>query len=343
MAITLDIFKQDAFSAVELTDFVKRQPFIPSVLRDMNLFQPQPIRTTDFWVEMKNGAIALVPTTERGAPRFENEKQKRSAVSFQTVRLLKGDTITASELQNIRAEGEAEQLKEVQTEVTDRLDTISGDIDLTEENLFLGAIQGVLVDADGASVLENFYTKFGISQAAEVNFDLDNGSPASGALLTLCMGIQRSMQRAGQGAFLPTTEIVAFVGDAFWDDLVAHTEVKGAYNNWVAAQAYSNDKKAFGEFYWGGIYWSNYRGTDDNSTVAINTNEAKFFPRGARNVFKVAYSPAETFEFVNTKGMARYARVIPDLVRNEKADVELASYLLPYCARPEMLLRGIRA
>jgi hypothetical protein len=340
--ITLDIFNQDAFSTTELTDFIKRQDFIPSTLRDMSLFQPQPIRTTDFWVELKNGEIALIPTSERGAPRFENAKQKRSAVSFQTVRLLKGDTITASELQNIRAEGEAEKLKEVQSEVTDRFDTIAGDMDLTEENLFLGAIQGILVDADGVTVLENFFTKFGITQATEVDFDLDNATPASGALLKVCTGIQRAMQRAGKGAFLPTTEIVAFVGDAFWDDLVAHPEVKGAYNNWVASAAFSNDKKAFGEFYWGGIYWKNYRGTDDNSTVSIATDEAKFFPRGARKVFKVAYSPAETFEFVNTRGMARYARVIPDLVRNEKADVELSSYLLPYCARPEMLLSGRR-
>ena len=101
------------------------------------------------------------------------------------------------------------------------------------------------------------------------------------------------MQRAGQGAYLPTTEIVALVGDAFWDGLIAHVEVTGAYDNWVAAQAFSNDKNAFGECYWGGINWINYRGTDDNSTVAIDTDEAKFFPRGARGVFENALARSE--------------------------------------------------
>jgi len=340
--ITLDIFKQDAFSAVELTNFVSKQPFIPSLLRDMNLFADKPVRTTTIWVELKDGKIALIPTSERGAPIFQSEKQKRRAVSLQTVRLAKGDRITSSELQDIRAEGEAEELKEVQVEVTDRLDILSGDMDLTHENLFLGAVQGILVDADGSTVIYNFFTEFNVSQASEVDFDLDNATPASGALLTLCMGIQRSMQRAGQGAYLPTTEVVALVGDAFWDGLIAHTEVKGAYDNWVAAQAFSNDKKAFGEFYWGGINWINYRGTDDNSTVAIGTDKAKFFPRGARGVFENALAPSESFEFVNKKGLPRYAMVVPDLLRNEYVDVEIKSYPLPYCTRPEMLLRGKR-
>ena len=340
--ITLDIFKQDAFSAVELTGFVSKQPFIPSLLRDMNLFTDKPVRTTTVWVELKDGKIALIPTSERGAPIFQNKKQKRRAVSLQTVRLAKGDKITSSELQDIRAEGEAEQLKEVQAEVTERLDILSGDMDLTTENLFLGAIQGILVDADGSTVIYNFFDEFNVTQPTELDFDLDNGSPVTGALLKVCTGVQRSMQRAGQGAYMPNTEVVAFCGDAFWDDLVAHSEVKGAYNNWVAAAAYSNDKKAFGEFYWGGINWINYRGTDDNSTVAIPTDKVKFFPRGARGVFELALAPGESLDFVNTKGLHRYAMVVPDLNRNEFVDVELKSYPLPYCTRPEMLLRGRR-
>ena len=340
--ITLDIFKQDAFSAVELTGFVSKQPFIPSLLRDMNLFTDKPVRTTTVWVELKDGKIALIPTSERGAPIFQNEKQKRRAVSLQTVRLAKGDKITSAELQDIRAEGEAEQLKEVQAEVTERLDILSGDMDLTTENLFLGAIQGILVDADGSTVIYNFFDEFNVTQPTELDFDLDNGSPVTGALLKVCTGVQRSMQRAGQGAYMPNTEVVAFCGDAFWDDLVAHSEVKGAYNNWVAAAAYSNDKKAFGEFYWGGINWINYRGTDDNSTVAIPTDKVKFFPRGARGVFELALAPGESLDFVNTKGLPRYAMVVPDLNRNEFVDVELKSYPLPYCTRPEMLLRGRR-
>ena len=128
--------------------------------------------------------------SERGAPLFQSEKQKRRAIPLQTVRLAKADRVTASELQDIRAEGEADQLKEVQDEVTGRLDILAGDMDLTHENLFLGAVQGILVDADGATVIYNFFTEFSVTQPTEVDFDLDAATPASGALLTLCMGIQ---------------------------------------------------------------------------------------------------------------------------------------------------------
>lgn len=340
--ITLDVFNQNAFKATSLTDFVNKKPHIPSMLRDMNLFEVEPVRTTTIWVEFKDGKISLIPTSERGAPVFQNEKQKRRAVSLQTLRLAKADTITASELQDIRAEDEADVLKEVQTEIDLRMTQMDGDIDLTIENLFLGAIQGILVDADGSTVIYNFYSEFNVTQPTEIDFDLDNATPASGALKKKCTQVKRGMVRAGGNAMLPTTEIMAYVGDAFWDDLISHPEVQGAYNNWMNAQSMSNEIGVFKPFRWGEITWTNYRGTDDASTVAIGTDKAKFFPRGARGIFKVAYAPAESFEFVNKRGQERYAMVIPDTKRNESAEVEVKSYPLPYCTRPETLYSGRR-
>jgi hypothetical protein len=312
------------------------------MLRDMGLFMPKPIRTTTFWVERKNGAIALVPTSQRGEPVFQNAKQKRDAIPLTTVRLAKGDRITASEIQDIRAEGEEAMLKEVQIEVNARLEQSTGDIDLTEENLMLGAIQGILVDADGSTVIKNLYTAFNVSQPAEIDFDLDNASPASGALKTLCNTVVRGMVRAGGNTMLPTTEIMAYCGDAFWDNIIAHPEVQGAYNNWVNAQSMSNSIGVFKPFRWGEITWINYRGTDDGSTVSIGTDKVRFFPRGARGLFEIAYAPGETFSTVNTRGLARYARIIPDTVREEYVDIEVLSYPLPYCTRPEVLFRGKR-
>ena len=339
----MDVFNQDAFSMVQLTDFVNKKPHIPTMLRDMNLFETEPVKTTKIWVEFKDGKIALIPTSQRGAPLFQNEKQKRRAVPLDTLRIAKGDRVTADEVQNIRAEGEEAELKEVMMEINLRLEQMDGDVDLTMENLMLGALQGIVVDADGSTVIYNFYTEFGVSQAAEIDFDLDNASPASGALQKKCNQVVRQMQKAGQGAFLPTTRVQAFVGDDFWDDLVAHSEVKGAYNNWIAAQSLSQASTPYAPFRWGGIDWINYRGTDDDSTVSIGTNEAKFFPVGARGVFKVAYAPGESMKFVNTRGQERYAMIVPDpTVRDEYVDVEVKSYPLPYCTRPEMLQRGKR-
>jgi hypothetical protein len=309
----------------------------------MNLFEEKPVRTTTIWVEVKNGSVSLIPVSERGEPVFQNEKQKREAIPLSTVRLAKGDRITASELQDIRAFGEAAELKEVMTEVNERLDSILGDIDLTEENLMLGAIQGIVVDADGSTVITNLYDAFGVTQPTEIDFDLDNATPASGALKKKCMEVIRGMVRAGGNAMTPNTQIMAFVGDAFWDDLIAHPEVQGAYNNWMAAQTLSNEVGVFKPFRWGEINWVNYRGTDDGSTVAIGTDKAKFFPVGARKLFQVAYAPGESFSQLNSRGQKRYAMIVPDpTVRQEYADVEAKAYLLPYCTRPGVLFRAKR-
>lgn len=338
----IDVFKEDAFSLTSLTTYVNKQPHIPSMLRTMGLFEVKPVRTTTIWVEFKNGKVSLIPTSTRGEPIFQNDKQKREAIPLQCLRLAKGDTITADELQNVRAEGTEAELKEVQMEVNDRLNGILGDMDLTEENLMLGAIQGILVDADGSTVIYNLFDKFGITQPTEIDFDLDNASPASGALKKKCTEVVRGMIRAGGNAMLPTTEIVAYCGDKFWDDLISHPEVQGAYNNWVLAQSMSNEIGVFKPFRWGEISWVNYRGTDDGSTVAIGTDKVKFFPRGARGIFEIAYAPAEFMPYVNMRGMERYSMTIPDRDRNAFVKVEAYSYPLPYCTRPEVLFRGKR-
>ena len=83
-------------------------------------------------------------------------------------------------------------------------------------------------------------------------------------------------------------------------------------------------------------------GTDDGSTIAIGTDKVKFFPVGGRGVFEMAFSPAETFQYVNTPGQAVYAMVVPDRDRDMWVDLEVYSYPLPICTRPAMLQRGKR-
>lgn len=62
---------------------------------------------------------------------------------------------------------------------------LRNDAEATFEFHLFNGIQGVVkAPKDGATVI-NYYTEFGITPAAEVDFDLDNQSPASGALRQL--------------------------------------------------------------------------------------------------------------------------------------------------------------
>jgi len=340
---TMDIFGQDAFSMVTLTDAVKEIDYKPSLLRDMNLFEKQPSRTKTIMLEKKGDTLALIPVSERGAPLDQATKDKRDIRHVDTSRLAKQDVITADEIQNIRAFGTESELKQVQAEVAERIMSLEDDLELTEENMMLGAVQGIVVDADGSTVLHNWFDFWGVTQPVEVDWDLDNGSPAQGVLVKKCKATIRTMQKAGKGVFTPATEVIGICGDAFYDDLVAHKEVQGNTITPQEAERLSNEfGNAYGAIRFGKITWINYRGTDDDSTVAVGDDKVKFFPRNAKGVFKHALAPAEFMPYVNQPGKERYAMTLPDLKRAAFVEVELYSYPLMYCTRPAMLLRGKR-
>lgn len=339
---TMDIFKGDAFSTVEMTQAVDKVPYKPNFLESLGIFEPDPIRTISFSVESRDNVLSLVQTSERGAPLAQGTNEKRKIRDFRTVRVAKGDRVSASELAGIRQFGTESELQQVQAEIMRRMVKVRDDIDLTHENMRLGALQGKVLDADGSTIYD-WFSEWGISQSAEIDFDLDNASPASGAVKKLCNQVIRSMARNAKGAFTPTTKVMALCGDNFYDDLTAHPEIRATYlNQQQASQLRGDYANAFESFNYGGITWVNYRGTDDGSTVAVGTDKAKFFPVGARGVFSHVMSPGETFDWVNTLGKPFYSMMVLDKDRSMFADAEVYSYPMYICKRPEVLLRGKR-
>ncbi len=341
--ISMNVFRQDAFSGVTLTRQVNKDPYVPTLLGDMDIFEDMPIATTAVQIDMRQNVLSLIPTTPRGAPLPQLIDTKRQARYFDCPRLAKEDTLFASSIQNVRDEnGDGLDLKTVETEVARRLLHLKRDMNLTWENHRLGAVQGVVLDADGATVIRNWYAEFGIAMPNDIGFDLLNtlNKPA-GYFITSCNNVVRAMKRAGQGAFVENvTEVHALCGDAFYDAIVQHPEVVRTYANWTAAVAL-REGHTFDAFYFGGIYWHNYRGTDDNSTVAIPTNYARFFPVKAYETFDVAWAPGEGMDDVNRLGEP--LKVIVDIdPSSEKAwvNLKMKSYPLFICKRPEMLLRG---
>lgn len=342
----MDIFRQDAFSMVEMVDAFERAPYVPGLLGSLGIFDPVPIRTEDIYIEERDGTLALIQTSERGEAPAEKDFAKRKVRSFRTQRLAKGHTITASEVAGIRAFGSSSELQEVQNEIARRLngnDGIRADVELTHENMRLGCIMGVVTDAD-ASTIYDWYSEFNISAPAEIAFDLGN---ASSSVRKKCNQVIRAVTRGLKGAGTPQTRVVGLCGDDFWDDLTSNAEVRSTYLNMQDAPLLRTglriDGDNFGVFDYGNITWVNYRGTDDNTMVKVHTDKAKFFPIRARGVFKKALAPAEFFPFVNTPGREWYPMVLPDPSgRQAFVKLEAYSYPLYICTRPEALQQGKR-
>lgn len=339
---SFDVFKQDAFSMFELSSAVLANPWKPGFLGSLNLFTPKPIDTTAAAIEIKQGVLNLIPTSKRGAPLAEGQLEKRDVYYQETVRIAKGHTIQASAIQNVRAFGSTTELQAVMNVVADRLNGPTGliaQVEYTWEYMRLGAIQGIVADADG-SPLVNWFTVMGVSQPPEIAFDLENASPAPGAVRKVCTGVVRGIMRALGGLWLPQQSyIMALCGDNFWDDITAHPEVRQTYLNYQAAAELRNTL-AYEQFNYGGITWVNYRGSDDASTIAVPTDTCKFVPVNVPGLFDVAFAPSESLSYVNTPGQSLYSMLIVDDERQMWVRPEVYSYPLFICTRPAALWRG---
>lgn len=334
---SMDVFKGSAFSMMSLTGAIEKADYKPQLLGELGIFEPMPVRTRDLFVDRREGGLTLIPASPTGAPPEELVKDDRDVVPLRTTRLAKSFTLYAEEVQGIRASGSETELMQVQAEYLRRMSRVRDDMDLTHEFHRLGALQGKLLDADGTTVIYNYFTQFGVAEPAAINFALT--TPATD-VRKACHALTRSMARSSKGAFTSATSVHALCGDTFYDNLISHPNVEKTYLNWAAA-ADLRENTAFQSFRYGGITWHNYRGTDDNDTVAVAVNEAKFFPVGAKGVFKKAMAPAEFGPFVNTLGRDTYAINVLDRDRDAWTKGELYAYPLYFCQRPDVLRSAV--
>lgn len=349
--VSLDVFNQDPFKTIELTAAVDKVPFLPQGLGGLRIFEDFPIYVETAAIEEREGVLTIIPFSERGTAGLQRTTEIRKMRNFQVPRLRHEDTITAREVANIREFGTESTLMQVMTEVARRFAGPTGllrNIENTSEYHRLAAIQGQLLDADG-SVLYNWFNEFGVTPPTEVAFNLSANTEFS--LRPLINPIARGMARAAKGAFTQSTQIYAACGDEFWDQFTNHQDVIRTYMNWQAAAelrsgaAFSStvfepNQLSYQSMLYSNVYWFNYRGSDDGSQIAIATDKVKFFPVNAPGIFRRVLSPGESIDWVNTLGRPFYARIIPDVLRNEYVKPEVSSYPLHICTRPEVLFSG---
>lgn len=334
----LDIFSGDAFSSVTLSDAVQRNPYLPQGLGAMNLFKPNPIRTTSVAIESRQGALTLVGFSERGAPGQERTTEQRKMFTFKVPRLMHEDTITVAELQNIRAFGTTDIPMQVEAEVARRLSGETGllaSLEYSKEAMRLAAIGGLCIDPKTGSVLFDFNAEFGITQNTQIAFDFANAP--LGHIRQTCNQITRAMARKAQGAFLPTTEVIALCSPEFFDALVTSPEVRQTYLNWsAAADLRGNTGGAFSKFSFAGVSFIDYRGSDNLADIVIPAGTCRIFPDAA-GLYQHVMAPGESADFLNEPGRDVYVLPIIDTQRRTFFKMEAYSYPLMLPVRPEVL------
>lgn len=336
----LDIFNDDAFSVTSLTDAINAIKFVPGRIGELGIFQESGVTTTTVAIEERDGVLSLISPTARGGPGTTLDKSLRTARPFVVPHFEINDAVMAEEVQNVRAWGSETELETVQAKVADRLSTHSQSMEATLEYARIGAIKGIVTYADSSTL--NLFTEFGVSQEAEIDFDLDNASPASGVVRKKCAAAIRLIATNLGGT--PFSGVRAECGDAFFDDLIAHSEIRASYLAQQEASqlrgGYVSGGSSYGQFEFGGITWENYRGAV-GATAFVNTDKCHIYPVGVPGLFRSYFAPADYMETVNTMGQRMYAKQYP-MLNGKGVNLDSQANVLSICTRPKTLLLGKR-
>ena len=336
----LDMFHSDAFAVVPLTDAINKIPFAPGRIGALGLFSESGVATTSVAIEERGGLLALVAPTPRGGPGITLDKTRRTLRSLAVPHFEINDNMMAEEVQGVRAWGSETEVEMLMSKVADRGAIASQSLEVTQEHARIGAIKGIVTYADATTL--NLFTEFGVAAETEIAFDLSAASPASGVLRKKCAGVFRQLCGILDG--LPLSGIHALCGDAFFDDLIAHTEVRATYLNTQAAAElrapYVQGGQSYGSFTFGGITWENYRGAV-GATTFVHTDKCHLFPIGVPGLFRTYYAPADYIETVNTVGRRLYTKQY-DMPNGKGVHLDTQMNALNICTRPKCLVQGKR-
>jgi len=333
----LNPFSNDAFNMVALTAAINRIPNNYGRLEQLNLMPAEGVRTRTILIEEMSGVLNLLPTMPVGAPSSLGTQGKRKVRSFVIPHIPHDDVVLPEEVQGLRAFGSENDLEALSNLIARKLQNMRNKHAITLEHLRMGALKGVILDADG-STLYNLYTEFDITPKT-VTFALTTNTTE---VLLKILEVKRHIEDNLRGEFM--TGIYCLCSQGFFDALTTHGKVKEAFQYFQRSQQLGNDYRA--GFTFGGITFEEYRGqaTDIAGNVRkfIADDEAHFFPLGTASTFRTYLAPADFNETANTLGMPLYAKQAPRKFERG-TDVHTQSNPLPICLRPEVLVKGTKA
>lgn len=328
--MNIDIFKNDAFALRSLTESINKIPPRFSYLGQIpGLFQERGISTTTTEIEEREGRLSLVPASVRGTRGEAIPRSLRKMRPFKTAHLQFNDEILADDVLNVRQFGSTDQLRPVLDLVAEKLQTAADSMEITLEYMRLGAVKGVVYDANG-NVLNDMFEEFDQKQRKQTwTIPATN----TGYLKQRCSDIIRSTQKILGGDVVQRYELLC--GDEIFDAIESSPEIidvnRFRNNNEFLVQSH-----AMRAFDYCGIKFVNYQGYVGETTF-IDTDKAYLLPIGVSKMFLSVYAPADYTETVGTQGIKYYAKQEPKPFA-KGIDIECQSNPLILCTRPAALL-----
>jgi len=329
----LNPFEHSAFNMVSLTAAINILPNNYGRIREMNLMPGKGERTRTVIIEEKNGILNLLPTQPVGSPGTVATKAKRKVRPFAIPHIPHDDNIDPSEYDGIRAFGSDSAIAALAQILNEHQQSMRNKHAITLEHLRMGALKGVILDADG-SVIYDLYKEFEIAKKT-IAFKF---SDKKTEVRTQCLNVTRHIEDNLLGEVM--TGVHVLCGEQWFDALVEHPRVQEAfkYHQEAAGRLGGDPRKGFS---FGGIMFEEYRGKASDAEGKIHpfidTDKAHAFPTGTMNTFKTLFAPADFIETANTIGVELYARQEPCKF-GRGIDLHTQSNPLPLCMRPGVLV-----
>ncbi|WKB50783.1 major capsid protein [Eleftheria terrae] len=326
-------FNNPAFSTAAPTAAINILPNRYGRLESLNLMPIKSVRLRQILIEERNGVLNLLPTRPPGAPGTVGTRGKRGIRSFVVPHIPHDDVVLPEEVQGLRGFGSETELESIAGVMAGHLETMRNKHAITLEHLRMGALKGVILDADG-SVLYDLYREFDI-QPKTISFGLENEKTNVKAK---CIEVLAHIEEHLRGEFM--TGVHCLCSPEFFAALTGHATVIKAYERWQDGAVLINDVRQ--GFRYGSILFEEYRGQasdeDGNTRRFIGAGEAQAFPLGTISTFATYVAPADFNETVNTPGQPLYAKQEPRKF-DRGTDLHTQSNPLPMCHRPALLVK----
>jgi hypothetical protein len=335
--LIINPFDTGGYDMATMTSAVNLIPNTYGRIRQLGLFAAEPVRTRTIIVEESNGLLTLLKSQPVGGPAPRAKHGKAKMRSFIIPHIPYEDQILPSDIQGQREAGTINP-KVLETVMASRLTQMRGSHAITEEHLLMGAVKGIIIDADG-STLYNLFTEFSITPKT-VDFALDVGTTN---VAGKCREVIRHIEDNLMGDVM--TGVRCLCDSTFFDALISHDEVEKFFlNHAQAIQLTGSGADPRKGFIFGGITFEEYRATATDPVTGsarafIAAGYAHFFPVGTMNSFKEHFAPADHMETVNTFGLPLYAWQTMD-PKGKFVDIITESNPLPMCRRPAVLVTG---
>lgn len=343
----VDPFLTPAFRTASLTEAINLLPAVPMKLDEMNLMPAVGVRNRTIITEEVAGVANLLQTQPVGSPGTTATTEKRTVRSFVIRQIPHDDSVYPADVDGLRAFGQESTEEPLIRLVNTRQAAMRRKHDVTLEHLRMGALKGIILDADGSTIY-NLFTEFGItsttsyaSQRANHNkrlqLDFVLGT-ATTNILGKCNSIARHIEANMAGEI--SSGITALVRASFFDSLGNHANVKAGYERWQDGSALRSDYRR--GFTFGPVTFVEYEGAvtdaEGNIRTMVPDDEGIAFPTGTMNTFATYFAPADFNEAVGQQGQRLYSK-LEEKRMGRGWDLHTQSNPLPMCNRPSVLVR----